>query len=177
MNNVMIDIESLGTKANSVILSIAALRFNPATGELGDYLLKKITIQSCLDAGLEIDADTLMWWMEQDQRARELAFPEQSACVPLSVALAELSGFITDNDFVWANPIDFDLTIIENARCKLFFPEKIWNRRNVMCLRTLKNIVPKPVYETEFTGIPHDPLDDCAHQVKQAHKIYNHLNL
>ena len=60
----MVDIETLGVSNNSVILSLAAVEFNKSTGETGKKFYKKISIESCLEAGLVIDADTLQWWME-----------------------------------------------------------------------------------------------------------------
>jgi DNA polymerase III epsilon subunit-like protein len=60
----MIDIETLGLGPGATILSIGAVRFS--TDGLGEEFYREISLQSCQAVGLEIDADTLEWWLEQD---------------------------------------------------------------------------------------------------------------
>ena len=58
--NVMVDLETLGNGSESVIISIGAVEFDPETGELGREFYKVVDAQSCVDAGLKIDASTVM---------------------------------------------------------------------------------------------------------------------
>jgi DNA polymerase III epsilon subunit-like protein len=64
--DIMIDIETLGTEPGSIITSIAAVPFN-RNGEMGKAFYMNIDIQSSIDAGLTINAETLKFWMEQRQ--------------------------------------------------------------------------------------------------------------
>ena len=67
----MIDIETLATSSDAALVSIAAVRFDLATGIIGDSIYIKIDKQSCLDYGLVVDADTVDWWMRQSKEAQE----------------------------------------------------------------------------------------------------------
>lgn len=175
MNHVMIDLETLSTRSDAAIVSIAAVKFEPRTGKTGERFYTHPDLNDVIEKGFHVDGSTIAWWMEQSDEARGEAF--KNYVNPLSVVLSEFWTFIGYDSFVWGNPVSFDLPIIENARLKLGFTAPFWNRRNIMCLRTLKNLVPDSVYKTEFEGVPHHPLDDCLHQIKQAHKICSHLGL
>ena len=70
MNNIMLDIETLGDVSYSSILSIGAVKFDINTGETGDTFYVTVDLQSCLDAGLIITASTFNWWLEKDEAAR-----------------------------------------------------------------------------------------------------------
>ena len=86
MQNIEIDIETLGTSHNSVILSIGAVEFD------GEKLGKEFEIfidpESCTDHGLVIDASTVMRWMRQSDEARG-ELPKRTG-VPLDEAILQL---------------------------------------------------------------------------------------
>jgi len=54
---IMLDIETLGLEAGAAILSIGAVKFD--TDGLGAEFSGEIDLESCQDAGLAIDAETL----------------------------------------------------------------------------------------------------------------------
>ena len=70
-NHVMVDIETLGNKSRSVILSISAVKFDIKTGETFEEFHRTIDLKTCLDVGLEINADTFYWWTQQSKEALE----------------------------------------------------------------------------------------------------------
>lgn len=65
MNHLMLDIETLGTSADAIFLSVAGVQFDPMTGALGEKFYKNVTLSSAIEAGRTINADTLKWWLEQ----------------------------------------------------------------------------------------------------------------
>ena len=67
--SLMIDIETLGTRAGCVVLSIGACEFS-AKG-IGEQFYTAICPQSCVDWGLKIEPRTTLWWMDQSQDARD----------------------------------------------------------------------------------------------------------
>jgi hypothetical protein len=170
--DVMIDIETLGTTPGSVILSIAAVRFDMNTGEVSDYITMVIDIQSCLDIGMEVDGDTLMWWMNLDQGAREHL---SGATVRIEDGLEALSRFLRDEDKVWGNSARFDFGLLADASTRLGFGLP-WNFRNERDVRTLVSFKPEVKDEVVFEGDPHNPLDDCKHQINYCHLIWKFLN-
>lgn len=74
MKHMMLDLETMGNKSNSVILSVGAVMFDIETGEIGEYFYERIEFQSALDVGLKINADTVEWWMKQSDEARAQLF-------------------------------------------------------------------------------------------------------
>lgn len=78
MKHVMVDLETLGTKPGSVILSIGAVTFDlDGSGRDGRTFYQRVNIQSCLDAGMTVDGDTVEWWFhpDRDQARRALLSP------------------------------------------------------------------------------------------------------
>jgi len=94
--HVSIDLETLGIRADALILSIGAVAFDPATGEQTDEgFYRIIDIADAVGGGV-IDASTVMWWMNQSQVARDEVFgaANKDQRVNLRVALAELSEYL-----------------------------------------------------------------------------------
>ena len=102
MNHVMLDIETLGNKTNSVILSIGACYFNPETGDIGDTFNRHINVEDCVKSGLDMDASTVLWWMGQSKDAQSKITQGQKTSISLLHALTLLSDFIGGNCQVWA---------------------------------------------------------------------------
>ena len=82
--HLVLDLETLGTKTNSSILTIGALIFNPNSTDILDFVsektenspsistfYKKISLDSCESIGLEIDDATIKWWSQQNQEAQD----------------------------------------------------------------------------------------------------------
>lgn len=169
MKHLMIDIETLGHKSNSVITQISAVEFDINTGQTGRVFNKFIDIQSCLDVGLKCTGSTLNWWLNQSKEAQEVYI--QAEKIPLQTALNHLSFFIQNKSLsVWGNSARFDLGLIENAydACGLKYPITFWKELDV---RTIVFLNPEVKKNTEFVGIPHNGIDDCKHQIKYIVEI------
>jgi len=61
LGHIMLDLETFGTDNDSVICSIGAVEFDIVTGKRGMEFYQKIDIQSCLDAGLKVSGQTILW--------------------------------------------------------------------------------------------------------------------
>lgn len=170
MNNIMLDIETLSTDFDAVIISIGAVRFDLSTGIKGDTFYRKIDKQSCVDVGLKINPETVDWWMNQDEKARQ-EFLSKSDRISISDALIELSEFIEQDDFVWSNGASFDLVILRSAykACQIDLPWEFYNEKDV---RTLAGLVPEVKENEPFVGVKHHPVSDCIHQIKYCSKVY-----
>lgn len=160
MKNVMIDIETLGTGSDALIVSIGAVRF-------GDQLGKEFYMP-CFHQQKErkMDLSTVRWWMKQGDEGRKV-FEEDA--VPLKEALIELRDFLNrDEDKVWANGVTFDIGILQDAliQCKLKFP---WKYSNVLCLRSIRAIYPeydRIMKDLRGESASHNALDDAKCQAK-----------
>jgi DNA polymerase III epsilon subunit-like protein len=72
LGHLMLDLETLGNKSNSAILSIGAVEFDLETGETGREFYQRIDLQSCIDKGLIINGSTFYWWITQNECFRFL---------------------------------------------------------------------------------------------------------
>ncbi len=171
MQHVMVDIETLATSTNAVILSIGAVRFDPEGG-LGDEFY--INIDPSSQRWREVDPDTVAWWASQGQAAQDKLTEEP--VVPLRTALVEFKKFVTPKDLLWSNGPTFDEMILRSAFEQLdgAFPVGYYNSR---CCRTefalgkllgVKKVKPE---------LKHDALSDAIAQAQTIINIRTELNL
>ena len=138
MKQVMIDLETLATTADAVILSVGAVKFDLSSNEMCDKgFYASVSVESNLEFKRRVSEDTLGWWLKQSPSAKRVFYePKQT----LHTALMELSDWVDDkNCEVWSNGADFDLPILAHAytQLQLDIPWKFWNSR---CFRTFKNL-------------------------------------
>ena len=169
----MLDIETLGTQSNSVIISIGAVRFNLETGETGEEFYKNIDIDTCLDMGLKVSGKTIQWWLSQSGSARDALKKDQGG---LHSVLFHLSEFINEKDYVWGNSARFDLGLLSDAYNKINVNIP-WDFRNELDVRTLVYLNPiiKKDIVKENKGVAHNAIDDCKLQIKYCSKIHKNL--
>lgn len=173
--DVMIDIECLGVNPDSLILTIAAVGFDPlGQGIITDHSLYcKISTDSQPDRS--IDDQTVEWWSTQSERAKEEAFGANDR-VPLGEALDQLSRLVCNARKIWANGPTYDMTILENAYKQLGKPLP-WRYYKVMDARTVYNLVSRSVRDTVRTTNDHHALQDCINQVELLQYVLRHLNI
>lgn len=174
----MLDIETMGNGNNSAILSIGACYFEPSNGEIGKIFHREVNLQSSIDAGCDIDASTVIWWMGQDERPRS-KFARNDKADDLHVVIIDFmeftKGFKTQ---VWGNGSTFDNVIIKNAadHCDTPISWEFWNDRDVRTIVELgKTIGIDPKQHIPFEGVKHDALDDAKHQAKYVSVIWQAL--
>lgn len=177
MNNIMIDIETLGNEVDAAILSIGACEFDIETGDIGDTFYTKVGLDDAVERQKrKINASTLRWWLQQDEESRKEAF---DGAEHLFSALHKLDTWMTGKreDYkVWGNGSTFDISILEHALRQESLPVrwKFWNVRDV---RTVVDLAYGKVdrNDFEFDGVPHHALDDAKHQAKYVSAMYRLL--
>lgn len=183
MEDVMVDLETLGTRPGSVILSIGAVFFDPkAEGEgLGHEFHIIIDVASSCVAGLNGSASTIKWWRDQSPEARatyDKAFSGYG--IDLSAALAQFKAWLSGHaDLgkvkIWGNGAAFDNALLLEAYLRAGLPRP-WGHRGDRCFRTLKNLA-RSIPEPRFIGVPHFALDDAKHQARWAVDILRQLTV
>lgn len=120
MRDIMIDLETLGTTPDAVVLSLGAVVFDPYSSVQGPTFYVEFTnfLERQTDQGRTINPNTVLWWMQQNQGAREVFQPRETdvtRCSPLFGASA-FSAFVKENgcDRVWAKDPDFDVVILRS---------------------------------------------------------------
>lgn len=168
--HIMIDIETLSTCSNAVILSIGAVEFDATT--LGKKFHTTIDIDSCLKHGLSIEGRTVAWWMDQSDNARNVFRTPGYTLPDVLQAFSFTSEMPWSNAQVWANGTDFDIAILANAykKCGMKVP---WAYNAVRDYRTMRKEF--PIVKTEPI-VAHNALDDAIAQAKTLQAIWASLS-
>ena len=75
----MIDLETLGTKPDCVVLTLGAIKFNPykqTEPDKGLYI--RLNVDEQTKMGRSVDDGTLEWWGKQDKAIRDEALGARS---------------------------------------------------------------------------------------------------
>lgn len=162
----MIDIETLGTRPGSVITEIAAAAFIPDTGEIVQIFQTEISTLDALAQGLTTDADTSAW---HHRRGTNLNWTAPT----LWSALCRLSLFIGQypKARVWAWGMDFERPMLEAAYHLIHAPLP-WDYYRSADART--------AWALAYPGIKHphrmhDALSDVRAQIRDLTQARNHL--
>lgn len=175
MRDIMIDIETLGVKPGCMILSIGA------TNGKDDFHVR-LNLDDQFDYGLIIEPRTVLWWLDQSKEAQESLTKEQG--YPIVEAFQHLArSFDWENNRVWCNGASFDFPILKEAHAKVGMTLP-WPYYNEMDFRTIKNLVPKDVFNDLRAKplIAHDGLEDARAQWLTLQNLLNwlenhHVNL
>lgn len=174
MIDLMIDLETMGSKPGSAIVGLGACFFDVNTGQIGDTFYRAINLATCTRVGLTMDASTVMWWMGQTDAARNAI---RFSTYALQDSLTAFSEWVTErckqaDVRVWARGPSFDGSIL-TAAYRAVNLEPPWNYWNERCHRTLTARNPS-VPEPEREGELHNAKDDAVHQAKWLIAIANH---
>ena len=177
--DVMVDLETLGTTANSIIMSLGAVRFDLYGTEIDDQgFYASISIESNLEAGRKLSEDTLLWWLKQESDARQVFFEPKLA---LREALEQFSDWIGFDPAtqIWSNGADFDIPMLAHAFTHQHMAAP-WSPYRARCYRTMKNVhgmidqsVKTPAMER--AGTHHNALDDAVDQARHLQLIFRTL--
>jgi DNA polymerase III epsilon subunit-like protein len=191
MSNIMLDLETMGTRPGSAILIIAAVVFEmedtkwPST-ETDEGLRKRehfyarIDLQSCVNEGLVIDDDTAKWWNSQEDHVRNEALPVNhtgDARDSIRNALVNFSKWYKSlgrNVTVWGNGSSFDCGIMSEAYKVLGMtvPWKYFLERDLRTVLDLGGVKPWDQPQINL----HHALWDCWRQILGYQKAIRNIS-
>lgn len=170
MKHIMLDLETLGTSNNAVILQIGACFFDKVTAEIGDTFSINISLEDSLSKGFNVDASTIYWWMQQSEEARKSVTNPPLATV--HYALNSFNVFIKGgNNRIWSHS-NFDFVILMNYFIKTGIKPRFHYRQS-RDLRTLVDLAKVKYKKADRDGIHHNALDDCKFQVRYCCEALN----
>jgi hypothetical protein len=181
MNNIMLDLETMGTSSNAAIIAIGACFFDPKTAVVGAEFYQTIDLEDAALYGV-MDPSTVLWWMQQTSEAKEVFNPKESS--PLKEVLLEFNDWISQIEklkdrIVWGNGATFDNVILANSYRTAFgsVPWGHYGDRDVRTIVDLGRTILKfdPKRDMPFEGVKHNALDDAIHQAKYVSAIYQGL--
>ena len=174
VEHIMLDIETLGTKAGCPILQIAAVGFSLKHDKMHIFN-HNVRLEDGELAGL--DSSTLKWWLKDPTRMIQLSsLVTSDDSDPVGQVLLDLSCWLAryqeeaGSAQIWGNGADFDNVII-TAESVALLGAPLWNFRQNRCYRTVRSMFKDLVPEPQFIGTKHNALDDAVHQAHYLKKL------
>ena len=169
--HLMVDLETLATSPDAVILTIGAVTFDPASNRIFDKLYYRVDIESCDRLGMTVNDDTVEWWSKQAADVQTEAFAEDNR-LPIEEVIEKFHKFAWNCDAFWSHGATFDLVILDCYYRKL---NKVppWNFWQIRDTRTLFDLGYDPEMPKE--GL-HNALEDASRQAMGVQTIYRKLN-
>lgn len=162
---VMIDIETLSTEHNAVVLSIGAVKFTKE--EVTDdsiYMELDHNVQSvCMSR--HVKQDTLDWWAVQ-----EGPIPDKGSVIPQD-AIEILKDFCRGCEEFWFRGPTFDAVILENLAAQVgrSVPWKFWQIRDARTFDSLGYT------RYDKKKVSHNALEDAIEQAKDIVNVFGEL--
>jgi len=169
-NSIMVDLETLATTPDCVILTVGAVKFDPfdnyakagiTLNDLDTYY-SRVEIESQTAAGRIVDDGTVEWWSKQNRAAQDEAF-NPSGRKDLRDVLDELYKFIWGTKTTWCQGLTFDIPILEHAYRSIGKPTP-WRFWETRCSRGLCDLIAVDMPEGLVVAT-HDAREDCFKQI------------
>jgi len=160
----MLDLETLATGPDCVILSFGAVKFDPFddTAPMDKALYFRLDVDEQIAMGRDVNDGTVEWWQRQPKAVQEAAFGGDDR-TSMDEFTKQLNKFVVGCDRIWAQGPVFDIVILENLYRQLGKPCP-WNYYSIRDSRTLL----KALGDSRNAGKNelHDALADCVYQAK-----------
>ncbi len=173
MIHAMIDLETLSTNPNAVILTVGAVKFD-ANSSMKPYdeLYFRVDVDSQSEMGRHVMQDTLDWWSQQPKEISEEALSDQDR-IGLQDMVKAINKWCVGVDVFWCQGPLFDYAILQNIYSQLGHPQP-WNYWQIRDSRTLFSLVPRD--NNKRVG-HHNALQDCIYQAKKVQDVYKQLGI
>ena len=171
----MIDIETLGTLPESVILSVGGVKFDPFTSnEPHDGKHWKLDTDSQTEKGRFVDDKTLEWWAKQPQHIQDIAFTDEGR-TSLSDFTSSLNKWLVGCEEIWCQGPQFDMVIIENLYKQLGTHQNwaYWQVRDSRTVFSMMEVDPRKGVQEDL----HSAVDDSKWQAKCLQTCFFMLNI
>lgn len=182
--HVMVDIETLGTKEFATIFQVAAQSFHIDTGHVLSSIDLKLDISKVRK--LEIDGDTLKWWLDTDKELLTKLLNEGDLTEhDMFISFFEWVRMQGHNEDVtlWGNGILFDNAKIKQKLWTLgaSYPIHYKNDRDVRTILALaadksgltEDEIKASIHNEE--EVAHNALDDVSKQIRLVCECYRLL--
>ena len=167
----MLDIETLGTRAGDIVLSIGACLFSVDDGIYSEIYMT-IDPHDSKALGLKHQRSTVEWWGKQSEEARTAAFKGEYS---VATALKMFSMWMPKGAKVWGNGANFDNVLLAGVYRVARHHEQPWKFWDDRCYRTIKSMFPNVGMDRK--GTYHHALDDAKSQALHLIAIASINNL
>ena len=173
--HIMLDLETCGTVADCVVLTLGAVKFDPFDfdKEPDQPFYIRINVEEQTERGRIVDPNTIHWWSQQPQAAQDEAFGEDGR-ISMDELTVQLNRYIVGADKIWAQGPLFDIMILENFYKMLGKPAP-WQYYQIRDSRTVFDMGDDSA--KTMNGNAHNALADSFCQAKAVQAIYKQLGV
>jgi len=168
---IMLDLETLSTRYNAVVVSIGAVKFDLNGSKILDEFYVNIDPLSCKRLGCHIDSDTVEWWKSQPKETRQAWQVDPQDPVD---ALKKLTAWWDVDSMFWCQGLSFDGPILSNLyQCAGI--KKPWHYHSEMDLRTVFTMIGHSNWKARQGAEGyHNALDDAKAQTKSLMEYFGY---
>lgn len=173
-NHLMIDIETLGTSSDSIVLSVSGCIFNIDSLQFKNEI-ENISFNEYLNIyeqeliNRKVDLGTLNWWISYQEKVSPnlKEFLSKKDFTPLSISLNNINEFIKKNNVTtfWANGPDFDISILRSLYndCNIPFLINYSKTADVRTIKLIRSVLNMSKFEASNKN-KHNSLSDAINQ-------------
>lgn len=162
-HGVMIDVETLGVSYDSIIVSLAAVKFSVSNGILSEFSMN-VDPSDAKRYGLKTDKNTIAWWKTQPKEVIAAWNKDQKPLKEVIEAFCDWYG--PKSHPTWTKGgVCFDYPILQSSFDAVGIRTP-YHFRDCLDCRTLFNFFGVKDWQNKKEGVvAHCALDDCKHQV------------
>ena len=174
MIHAMIDLETLSTNPDAVILTVGGVKFDPLSQmKHWDDMYFRVDVNEQTEMKRDVMQDTVDWWSKQPKEISDEAFSDNNR-IGLQDMIKKINKFSVGVDVFWCQGPLFDYAILQNIYKQLGHPVP-WQYWQIRDSRTLFSLVQRDLNEKR-QGI-HNALEDSIFQARKVQKIYRQLGI
>lgn len=191
---IMIDTETLSTKSNAAILSVAAVKFLPDVVQtdaelrsIDNWMYFNIDIYDSIRMNRDVNMETVLWWSTQKPAAWDALQADRQKFFSAMIMTSSFLQVVSEEmPFIYCNPASFDFPILKSAFEQ--FNIKTWEHYQERCYRTYINEISKLVgirykditsvkeFMRSYKGDAHNAMDDCIKQIGIMQRVRKYVH-
>ena len=170
----MLDIETLATTPDAVVMSVGVVKFDPHSGTPYNKTLWRPDIDEQTERDRHISDSTLEWWAKQPDHIQEDAFSDQGR-IPVTEFMKELNRYCVGMDKIWCQGPQFDMLILENLYIQWghHFGWQFWQVMDCRTLFQLMPVDPRKAIQQDL----HSADADAYYQAIGVQQCYEHFGI
>ena len=170
----MLDIETLATTPDAVVMSVGVVKFDPHTGTPYNKTLWRPDIDEQTERDRHVSESTLEWWAKQPDHIQEDAFSDEGR-IPVTEFMKELNRYCVGMDKIWCQGPQFDMLILENLYIQWghHFGWQFWQVMDCRTLFQLMPVDPRKAIQQDL----HSADADAYYQAIGVQQCYEHFGI
>ena len=170
----MLDIETLATTPDAVVMSVGVVKFDPHTGTPYNKTLWRPDIDEQTERDRHVSESTLEWWAKQPDHIQEDAFSDEGR-IPVTEFMKELNRYCVGMEKIWCQGPQFDMLILENLYIQYghHFGWQFWQVMDCRTLFQLMPVDPRKAIQQDL----HSADADAYYQAIGVQQCYEHFGI